>query len=449
MPATRRLGGPLFALLAVLLGGLAGCRRGATVEHRHEGRFGTIATYTPAGTPRGLLFLFSDVDGWNDALDRAARSLSDDGTAVVGVDLPEYLHNLDAGGDGCFYVISEVEDLSQRVQRALASPILAGIGGGGTLAYAALAQSPAATVAGAVSVDPAPVLATRVPLCAGASPEAVPSGGYRYGPAANLPGWWRISAPRGVAPDLSRLATLVEVGGTPAERLVAAVRAMLPAPAVPPGATSLSDLPLVELPAEQPGNVLAVVYSGDGGWRDLDKQIGEYLARHGVAVIGVDSLRYFWRAKTPEEVARDLERIVDHYGTTWHTSSVALVGYSFGAGILPFAYNRLPAVARARVVLLALLGVEHRAPFEFEVTGWLASGTSDDDPLVLPEVQRLPPGLLLCVYGEDEPDTLCRDPALPGAEIVRTAGGHHFDGDYPALAQRILDAVAKRPRPES
>jgi type IV secretory pathway VirJ component len=33
---------------------------------------------------------------------------------------------------------------------------------------------------------------------------------------------------------------------------------------------------------------------------------------------------------------------------------------------------------------------------------------------------------------------LCRDAALAGVEIIRTRGGHHFDGDYRGLAERIL-----------
>ncbi len=40
--------------------------------------------------------------------------------------------------------------------------------------------------------------------------------------------------------------------------------------------------------------------------------------------------------------------------------------------------------------------------------------------------------------------SLCRLPALAGTEVIRTAGGHHFDGDYQALAQRVLDGIEKR-----
>ena len=160
-------------------------------------------------------------------------------------------------------------------------------------------------------------------------------------------------------------------------------------------------------------------------------------------VVGVDSLRYFWRAKTPDEVAEDLAHIVRRYTHAWGTPKVVLIGYSFGAGILPFAYNRLPAEVRAQVVQVSLLGIETRALFEFKVAGWFGvmSGDARD---VLPEVKRFPPGLLQCVYGDEEKDTLCRNPALAGAEIIRTSGGHHFDGDYAALARAIVVGARRR-----
>ena len=68
----------------------------------------------------------------------------------------------------------------------------------------------------------------------------------------------------------------------------------------------------------------------------------------------------------------------------------------------------------------------------------------DDAPAVLPEALRIPTATLQCFFGDEEEDTLCRDPALAGAEIIRTSGGHHFDGDYQALARRILDGARQR-----
>lgn len=437
-------------MLLVLLA-LAGCAR-SDVERRSEGRFGDVTLYKPNGS-RAMVFLFSDASGWNDGLDRDARALAADGAAVVGVDLPQYLRGLAASDDGCHYLLSEIEDLSQRVQRdcgfaGYRSPILAGRGAGGTLAYAALAQSPAATVAGAISVDPAPMLATKVPLCSGAPSQAA-GGGFNYGASQTpLPAWWQLSPPDAVPAPLRALATPAPAGAAPDDRLLALVRSALPATGAAAG-DSLDDLPIVALPAAQPGQTMAIVYSGDGGWRDIDKQIGEVLAGRGVPVVGVDSLRYFWRAKTPQETARDLARIIEHYTAAWHTPRVVLIGYSFGAGILPFAYNRLPEADRARVVQLSLLGVEHRALFEFKLAGWFGGGGDDTSPAVLPEVQRIAPALLQCFYGEEEEDTICREPALSGVEIVRTTGGHHFDGNYHALAERILDGRGLRDEPDA
>ena len=206
---------------------------------------------------------------------------------------------------------------------------------------------------------------------------------------------------------------------------------------------TLAGLPLVEMPAAGQASQFAVIYSGDGGWRDLDKSIGEYLVDHGTPVVGVDSLRYFWHEKTPAAIAADLAKITAHYVERWQTADVLLVGYSFGADILPFAVSRLPANERARVRQVSLLGLSPQAAFEIAVTGWLGERESDTQP-VLPQLLQLDLSRVQCFYGEEEELTLCRDPALAGAERIRTKGGHHFDGDYEALARRILDGAERR-----
>jgi type IV secretory pathway VirJ component len=422
------------ALLVVVIA-LAACGAGPPPEGRDAGRLGRVELWRPRAEPSAFVVLLSDAAGWSAAWAEAAQALRARGAAVAGVDLPSYLAGLRASDDGCHYVVAELEALSQRVQRELGggsyrSPILAGAGEGATLALAALAQAPAATLAGAVVADPAPALATKVPLC-GAPSRPAAEGGFAYEPPTSAPGFVR-RAPAGRDPAPRRLAAAV------AEALGEA------APAA-----SLRELPLVELPGASPGPFLAVIWSGDGGWRDLDKSIGERLAAAGVAVVGVDSLRYFWRAKTPERVAADLAEILRHYEARWGRSRVALVGYSFGAGILPFAVNRLPEAERAQIVQLTLLGLEARAPFEFHVSGWLeqaglAPEADRDAPLVLPELLRIDPALVQCVYGEEERDSLCRAPELSAVERIHTSGGHHFDGDYDALAARILAGLERR-----
>jgi type IV secretory pathway VirJ component len=209
-----------------------------------------------------------------------------------------------------------------------------------------------------------------------------------------------------------------------------------------PGEAGLADLPLVEMPVAGAPTQLAVIYSGDGGWRDLDKQIAGVLAREGIPVIGVDSLRYFWSEKTPDGVAADLARILRHYRARWGAQRALLIGYSFGADVLPFAARRLPADLLRDVAQISLLGPSGRAPFRIAVSGWL--GADDRGLPVLPELRSLALDRVQCFYGEEEKDTLCTAPEIAGAERIRTPGGHHFDGDYERLARDILRGAARR-----
>jgi type IV secretory pathway VirJ component len=132
------------------------------------------------------------------------------------------------------------------------------------------------------------------------------------------------------------------------------------------------------------------------------------------------------------------------YGARWDTKHVALIGYSFGADVLPFAYNRLPEAARAEVSLLSLLGFTDAADFEIRVGGWLGLPPSDAALPVQPEMARIPPVLVQCFYGEAENDTVCPPLDGTGVTVIKTPGSHHFGRDYNALAQQILAAWHKR-----
>jgi type IV secretory pathway VirJ component len=444
---------PVAASVLTLL--LAGAAANAFGEEIDAGRLGMLPIVPPEGEVQALVFLFSDRAGWDAELDRAAERLAGLGAAVLEVDLKTYLANLRRSDDqDCHYLISEIEDASKRLQRQLEveryhSPILAGTGMGAALAYAALAQSPAATVAGAASDGLGTELDTRVPLCPGA-PSTPAARGFDYGPKTDLPGWWWIAVDPAHEPEAARFtaglkqARLVEVPADLAldQRLVQLLAD--PIADQQTAGSDLEDLPLVEVPAARPGDLMAVFYSGDGGWRDIDKQIGGVLAEHGIATVGVDSLRYFWNQKTPAEIAEDLTAILRHYRTKWGRRHAILVGYSFGAGVLPFAANRLPPEERAMIEQISMLGLAREADFEFHVTNWLGGGPKSDARPVLPEIETLDPGLLQCFYGQEEEDTACTAPEFDRAERIETTGGHHFDGDYQALAEKIMAGAKRR-----
>lgn len=206
---------------------------------------------------------------------------------------------------------------------------------------------------------------------------------------------------------------------------------------------NLADLPLVVLPAKGSGtSSMAVLLSGDGGWAKIDRKLGNFLAGGGVPVVGLNSLRYFWKKRTPEEAAEDLSRILRHYLALWKKEKAVLVGYSLGADVLPFMADRLPGEIIEKVSLMALLGPGTHTDFVFHVTEWLGATSKAARP-VLPEVEKLI-GMkvrILCFYGRQEPDSLCNKLEPNLVQVVPLKGAHHFGGNYSKIAEIILKEI--------
>jgi type IV secretory pathway VirJ component len=48
---------------------------------------------------------------------------------------------------------------------------------------------------------------------------------------------------------------------------------------------------------------MAIIYSGDGGWADLDRRLGIAFIDRGIPVLGINTFKYYWRKRTPDESA--------------------------------------------------------------------------------------------------------------------------------------------------
>lgn len=205
----------------------------------------------------------------------------------------------------------------------------------------------------------------------------------------------------------------------------------------------LGDLPLIEVPATNgTGDVLAVLLTGDGGWATPDRGVSRELAASGIPVVGLNSLKYFWSAKTPEQAAADLGRIMKHYGEAWRKTQAVLIGYSLGADVLPFMMNRLPEDLQTRVRVVVLMGPSDSAEFEFHLTDWIGRGPGKTAQPTIPEIQKIrPEAAILCVYGEGDKDQICTRLDARRVRSVQIPGGHKVGSGYEPVAQAILDAI--------
>lgn len=460
----------LLPLLLTCLFFVPATRAAGAAESLSHGRFHDVQIYRPAGTVRQVALFLSGDGGWDRRMGAMASQLAAEGTLVVGIDVPRLFASLSEDDGDCIYPDGDLENLSHFVQAyyklpTYFTPLLVGYSAGATLAYAMLAQAPRGVFAGALSVSFCPELDLAKPLCkSGALRYAMSRDGEhaRLSPPARLHAPWvvlqgeldeecpAVEARQFVA--LARPARYVEVPDaghdllrspqwlpqfrTAYATLLASGPRSLPPP--PPG---LADLPLIEVPSSGSGDMFAVFLSGDGGWAGLDKQVARALADRGIPVVGVDSLRYFWKERTPEGLAADMDRLVRFYAWQWKKKRVLLIGYSQGADVLPFAVNRLPHASRDMVQLTALIGPSDTAAFEFHVSNWF--GGSGDLP-VKPETNKLSASNTLCIYGEDDDDSLCPTIGVDHAKVLNLSGGHHFGGDYRKLAELILRNASPR-----
>ena len=201
-----------------------------------------------------------------------------------------------------------------------------------------------------------------------------------------------------------------------------------------------AQLPLIEVPATAgQSDTLVVFVSGDGGWARIDQSIARVLAGNGMPVVGLNSLQYFWTKRSPEMASHDLQTIIETHLASSGKSRVLLVGYSRGADVLPAMTNRLPADVRSRIRLVALLAPSNTVDFEFHVMDWLHD--KHTGMAVKPELAKLSNERVLCVWGEEDDDSLCRGLTGGAVQVVTLHGAHHFDGGYEKLAGIILGAL--------
>jgi type IV secretory pathway VirJ component len=210
----------------------------------------------------------------------------------------------------------------------------------------------------------------------------------------------------------------------------------------PPDAQGLprvDNLPLIKVPAKgSGGDEFAVLLTGDGGWAETDKGLSKALVKGGVPVVGWNSLHYFLKRREPDRATKDLERILRHFLALWHKEKVILIGYSFGADVMPFLATRLPPDLAEKVSLIALLGPSESADFRFHPREWLGKPSPEYRP-VAPEIEKLAGKEILCFYGETEKQTtLCLKLRAGLVQPMARPGTHIVGKNYGPIAEAIL-----------
>lgn len=445
----------------------------------HSKLFGDLPLYGNLTQPDRVVLFFSGDGGWNLGVVEMARKLADAHTMVIGLDIRRVFAAMNVGSSKCSYPAGQLEGISKSVQKKLLfrkyiTPIVVGYSSGATLVYGLMAQAPVGTFAGGVSLGFCPDLEISKPMCKGRSLRSVKAKkAFLLEPDPQLGSPWVVlhgardevctsraakefvaKIPAATLVDLPRVGHgfSVQKNWMPQFEKVFRDTFSVTSPALqgnlkrngqqnPPRAKEsgeqdrLEDLPLVWKLTEKSRDVV-IFMSGDGGWATLDEDVTDGLNKAGVSVVGLNMLRYFWNAKTPASAAADLDFLVVQLRNMKKFDRVFLAGYSLGADAAPVIFNEMKNTQAVKG--LVLLGASKMANFEFHVSDWLDDSPDKDDIPVLPAVRKIIGSKVLCVYGDEDEDSVC--PELdPGRFVVKKLqGGHHFGGDFAQLATEML-----------
>lgn len=422
---------------------------------------GKVTLYQPKGPPKGAVIFLSGDGGWSPTVINMARRIAGQGAVVAGVSTPAFLKVLEGDSAKCinpnFALRALAQDIEHRAgMRTYVHPVLSGYSSGATVAFATLAQSPANIWRGVVSLGFGPDQAGQKPWCSApgftATRISKPQHGWWFDAKAIASPWFVLQGMQDQVIDPlvtrnfvakysnARLIEFPKVGhgfGVEAswmpqfQQVFAALMESTP----PAEAAADPGLPVTLVAhADAPkSSTMAVMYSGDGGWADLDASVANTLAARGIPVVGIDSLRYFWTARSPQGIGQDLGQVIAHWSNRLGRPNVLVLGYSFGADAAPFAVAHLPPAQRKQVVRLGLLGLSSTADMQFHLSSWLDYSGPQSLPTV-PAIKALQPLSIVCIRGSEEDDNAC--PSIPAgiARQVELPGGHHYNGRADLIA---------------
>jgi type IV secretory pathway VirJ component len=420
---------------------------------------------------KGLLLMIADKNKLESSYTQQFAALSYYVAVIDNQELLKSANNSDNGSannNQCLNLAQKLTELRLHINAHFKLsnedlPILVGIENGAASLYAALAQAEKKTFHAAVGINFTPQLSSHTSLCdqekfatnsngaigtnssllALKSLNRLPTSFYVF-QDKNLPA---NSGTSEFANNISNAKFTIakEDNQTPLSEAIQILQWLDPrlADQISSDASD-SDLPLIEVNVAQDKaeatQTMAIVLTGDGGWAEIDKELAKILAAQGIPTVGFDSLSYFWKARTPATTSQDIERVIAQYLEKWNKKQVILIGYSFGADVLPFVANNLSPETQQKISLIALLGMGKTAAFEFRLSSWMNADKNPDRLPISPEIEKMKWAKSICIYGVADTAANCLPVEALGVKVISMSGDHHFDEKYEELVRHIIDS---------
>jgi type IV secretory pathway VirJ component len=206
-------------------------------------------------------------------------------------------------------------------------------------------------------------------------------------------------------------------------------------------AQDVSKLPLAtfESSVADTSKPLVVYLSGDGGVNSFSKSLCRQFNEKRYPVVLFNSEKYFWDKKTPAQAAVEVEKVISYYKNAWKKNKVILIGYSFGADIVPFVFTRLPKDVSESISHIVLLSPANKTDFEVHLNPFASIKNGSSIPEEINKINNKP---ILILQGDEE-----KEKVLPSSlrirnyKITTLKGGHHYDNNATEVVNAVLGNI--------
>lgn len=178
--------------------------------------------------------------------------------------------------------------------------------------------------------------------------------------------------------------------------------------------------------------------SGDAGFNTFSKNFGENLHHFGYDVFALNTKTYFWNKKTPQQTSSDIENYINDQLKGRKNQHVIIVGFSFGADVTAFVYNRFSNELKNKIQKVFIIGPSKSNDFKIHLEEYFGEEPKGSLP-VIPEINKMT-GVPVMVILSDFEFTHFPYQQINlknNYQMKHIEGDHHYGGNTKMLADFI------------
>jgi len=213
---------------------------------------------------------------------------------------------------------------------------------------------------------------------------------------------------------------------------------LLFSPFLYPADAVAQDFPVKEWASDAQDKPIVFYLSGDGGLNKFSNSLCDGINKKGYEVMEFNSKSYFWDKKTPEQTAIDINNYLVKKISGRKNQQIVMIGYSFGADVLPFILSRLPKDIHDKILASFLMASSGSTDFEIHWAD-IFGGNAKRDMDVVSEINKLVDDKIVIISSSDDRHLEANKITLRRYTHEILPGGHHFDGDTDEIIKVILN----------